>query len=139
MKEFIATFQLSKTIIFNVEYYTLLTNKKPHFSTSADEFCRSKKDFRRCGQAQEELTKGFRAARQFYKKWDAHHLHELTEEQYNEMVADLDVLKDKYNFMEKMLDEKAKPYNPRFGFWRLVEFSKQEPKWKQKKKEAAGA
>ena len=32
MKEFQAVFQLSKTIIFEVRYYTLSTNKTPHFS-----------------------------------------------------------------------------------------------------------
>lgn len=55
MKEFMYCFQISKLIVFEVEYYTLGGNKTPYFSTSAAEFIRSKRDYNRCGQAQREL------------------------------------------------------------------------------------
>ena len=42
MKEFHAVFQLSKTIIFEVNFYTLSTNQTPHFSTNAAQFARKK-------------------------------------------------------------------------------------------------
>ena len=59
MKEFQAVFQLSKTIIFEVRYYTLSTNSRPYFSTTAARFCRNKRDYSQCGQAQDTLTRGF--------------------------------------------------------------------------------
>ena len=52
-KEFIASFQLSKKIIFNVNYYTLGNNSSSYFSTSADEFNQPKTGYCRCGQAQD--------------------------------------------------------------------------------------
>ena len=67
-KEFIASFQLSKKIVFNVNYYTLGNNSSPYFSTSADEFNQPKTDYCRGGQAQEDLTKNFLTARRFWKK-----------------------------------------------------------------------
>lgn len=45
MKEFMYCFQISKLIVFEVEYYTLGGNKAPYFSTSAAEFIRSKRDY----------------------------------------------------------------------------------------------
>jgi hypothetical protein len=128
MKEFQAVFQLSKLIIFEVYYYTLSTNKNAHFTTSAAEFCKNKKDFCRCGQAQDDLTRGFATARRFWKKWDALHLKTLTPEQYNELQADLQALKDKYNYIYNELDETKKPYSPNFSFYRLAEWTKQPPK-----------
>lgn len=43
MKEFMYVFQISKLITFEVNFYTLGTNSAPYFSTSANKFCRSKK------------------------------------------------------------------------------------------------
>lgn len=128
MKEFQAVFQMSKTIIFEVRYYTLDNNSRPYFTTSAAQFYRNKKDYSRCGQAQPELLKGYRTARQFFEKWDVYHLHDLTPEQYNEMRHDLETLKEKYNFIFEELDESRRPYSPRFSFNRLAKWTKQEPK-----------
>ena len=129
-KEFIAVFQLSKTRIFEVNYYTLSTNKKPHFATQAAEFCRNKRDYSMCGQAQKEVLKGYHAAMAFYKKLDVFHLDDLTEDQYAEMRDDMKKLESQYNFIIEELDESRKPYSPHFAFWRLAEWSKQEPKKK---------
>lgn len=128
MKEFQAVFQLSKTIIFEVEYYTLGNNKHPYFTTSAAQFCRNKRDYTQCGQAQNSLLRSYPAAMRFFKKWDTFHLQDLTEDQYQEMRADLEELQEKYNFILEELDESQKPYSPNFGFYRLAEWSKQEPK-----------
>lgn len=130
MKEFQAVFQISKTIIFKVRYYTLLSNTTPHFSTSAAQFCRNKRDYSQCGQAQKSLLPPCSAAMRFFKKWDAYHLKSLTQTQYDEMRADLEELKAKYNYLYEELDENQRPYNPSFGFYRLAEWSKQNPKKK---------
>lgn len=128
MKEFQAVFQMSKTIIFEVKYYTLSTNTTPYFVTSAARFCRNKQDFSQCGQAQESLLRSYPAAMRFFKKWDSCHLQNITSFQYEEMRADIEELKKQYNYLYEELDESKKPYYPSFGFYRLAEWSKQEPK-----------
>ena len=70
MKEFMYVFQISKLITFEVNFYTLGTNSAPYFSTSANEFCRSKLDYTRGGQAQRDLLPKFSPARRFFEKWD---------------------------------------------------------------------
>lgn len=127
-KEFRAVFQLTKTIIFEVRFYTLSNNTAPHFATSAAQFCRNKRDFNQCGQAQKSLLRGFPPAMRFFKKWDSLHLHDLTPEQYEEMRRDLEELKQRYNFIFEELDESKRPYNPHFEFYMLAEWTKQEPK-----------
>lgn len=123
-KEFIASFQLSKKIIFEVNFYTLGNNSHPYFSTSAYEFNQPKTDYRRGGQAQEDLTKGFYIARRFWRKWDEKHLQDLTEEEYAELITDLEKMKQTYNYLWSELDEAKKPYNPYFSFERMKELSK---------------
>ena len=127
-KEFLTVFQLSKTKVLFVEYYTLSTNSRPDFTMSAAEFCRNKLDYTRCGQCQEEITKGFITAHAFVKKWNPHHLHDLTPTEYSEMLSDLEKLKARYNYIEKELKEEEKPYSPRISFYRIAEFTKQNPK-----------
>lgn len=73
MKEFMYCFQISKLIVFNVQYYTLGSNRTPHFVTSANEFIRSKRDYSRCGQAQVDLLPKGSPARRFWQKWDPAH------------------------------------------------------------------
>lgn len=128
MKEFISVFQLSKTIIFEVNYYTLSTNTHAYFTTSVAQFCKNKRDFNCAGQAQKELTTNFFYARRFWRKWDKFHLKDLTPEQYDELQNDLNELKQHYNYMYTELDESNKPYSPHFSFYRLAEWSKQPPK-----------
>lgn len=130
MREFQAVFQMSKTVIFEVRYYTLSTNKTPHFATSAAQFCRNKRDYNQCGQAQKSLLRSYPAAMRFFKKWDACHLQDLPPAQYEEMRADLEELKARYNFIYEELDESKRPYSPSFGFYRLAEWSKQDPRKK---------
>lgn len=98
-KEFLAVFQVTRTITFEVEYYTLGSNSSPYFSTSANVFNRPKTDYNQCGQCQEDVLPRGSKAYQFYKKWDDKHLLDLTESEYEEMVSDLEALKNKYNYI----------------------------------------
>lgn len=104
MKEFMYVFQISKLITFEVEFYTLGTNSAPYFSTSANEFCRSKRDYTRGGQAQRDLLPKFSPARRFFEKWDHCHLHDLTPAEYEEVTADIENLKARYNYIEDIRD-----------------------------------
>lgn len=122
-KEFIASFQLSRKIIFNVEYYTLGNNPSPYFVTSAYEFNQSKTGYRRAGQGQEDLTKSFLVARRFWKKWDKKHLQDLTENEYEELMQDIEALKEKYNYIYKELNEYSKPYHPTIHFTDMKKLS----------------
>lgn len=122
-KEFISSFQLSRKIIFNVCFYTLGNNSHPCFSTSAYEFNQPKTDYCRAGQAQEDLMRGFLTARKFWRKWDKKHLQDLTENEYEELMQDIETLKEKYNYIYKELNESLRPYNPNICFYDLKKLS----------------
>lgn len=126
-KLFYCAFQLSKLVIFNVNYKQLKGNQEPDFATSCDVLMKNKRDLTRCGQCQDDVLPPYKEAYEFYKKWDKYHLHKLDNEQYNEMIKDLDVLKNKYNYIEKDSD---------FRFWEIVDFSKQPVKGKHLKSES---
>ena len=95
------SFQISKKIIFNVEYYILGDNKNPYFSTSAGKFNQPKTDYEQVGQAQAELLPKFSTAMNFWNKWNKKHLNDLTLEEYQEVLNDVEVLKNCYNYIEK--------------------------------------
>jgi hypothetical protein len=92
-------FQQSKTVIFEVSYYTLGNNKHPYFSTQAARFCRSKRDFSECGQAQDRLLAG--DLRKFWRKWDSKHLSQLDGAELEELERDLEALKQTHNWYVK--------------------------------------
>ena len=103
MYEFQYAFQLDKLRIFEVSYCTSGSNKAPHFSTHACEFMRSKIDYNRGGQCQPDICTG--PALDFYQKWDFMHLKTIRdEEQFNEIIADIESLKKFYNFVEHTAD-----------------------------------
>lgn len=58
--------------------------------------------------------------RKFYEKWEKKHLKDLTDDEYVELLEDLEILKSKYNYIE---EETTKYYNS-FNFEDLVELSK---------------
>jgi hypothetical protein len=118
-QEFFFTLQLSKTIIFNIEYSTLGNNNKPRFVTSADEFNKSKSDYNRCGQCQDYLLPDFKLAFDFYQKWNFKHLDDLNSFEYDKMILDIKLLSEKYNYILESKD---------INFFTLQEFSKQEVK-----------
>lgn len=101
-KEFQYLFQISKLVIFSVSYHTVGGNKNPYFATSASVWCKSKKDISQGGQCQEEVLSEFngyrRRAYDFYKKWDHCHLHVLKDEEYEEVIKDIEKLKEAYNY-----------------------------------------
>ena len=100
--EFMYTFQITRTVIFGVKYYTLGSNEAPYFSTSAWVFNRPKTDFKRGGQCQKEVLKGY--AYQFWVKWDKHHLKDLNDNDYKELLQDIEELKARYNYIDTIRD-----------------------------------
>ena len=118
-KEFLAVFQVTRTITFEVEYYTLGSNSSPYFSTSANVFNRPKTDYNQCGQCQEDVLPRGSKAYHFYKKWDDKHLLDLTESEYEEMITDLETLKNKYNYI---IEEPTK-YHSSINFHKCKELS----------------
>ena len=126
-KEFNILFQLDKLTIFDVKYYTLGSNKNPYFATSATVFIKSKRDFSRCGQCQSDVLYG--EALEFYNKFDKYHLSDLTTEQYQEITEAIELLKDKYNFIEKIETSFMG-----FNFSTQVELSKMKLKTKKEVK-----
>ena len=121
--EFHYAFQITKYIIFNVDYYTCGNNDSPYFATSADEFNHPKTDFNRCGQCQSDLCTGL--ALQFFEKWNYLHLHTFhNKAQFMELLEDIEELKSKYNYIESIADK-----NPdTISFSRERELSKLELK-----------
>lgn len=126
-KEFHIAFQLSKLIIFEVEYYTLGNNKYAYFSTSAEMFYQNKRGLSRFGQCQDDLLADYPDAMSFYKKWDVHHCKDLSEEAFTEMVNDLVPLTAKYNYLIKE-HIKSETISCDFSFNALKELSMMTPK-----------
>ena len=82
--EFSYAFQLTRKIIFEVNYHTMGVNEHPYFSTSANEFNQPKTDYSRGGQAQPDLCTGL--AKSFYEKWDFLHTKDCICEDYQKFV-----------------------------------------------------
>ena len=100
MYEFSCAFQITRKIIFCVEFHTVGSNDHPYFSTSVGEFNQPKTDWLVCGQCQGTLLQGH-YAKSFWEKWDYMHCKNIeNEKQFEELIEDLDKLKEKYNFVE---------------------------------------
>lgn len=121
-QEFMYTFQITRTVIFEVNYYTLGENKSAHFSTSADVFNRPKTDFNRCGQCQNEVLTGY--AHKFWAKWDKHHGKDLNDNDYKELLQDIEELKSRYNYIDTIRDTFAGTHY-RHSFYNQKELSMQ--------------
>lgn len=119
-KNILYIFQLSRMVMFEVLYNRLRGNKQPYFSTSAQVFTRSKMGLTRAGQCQEDVLKDFPLAYRFYKKWDKHHLHILDEETYQELLNDIAILKDAYEWDFTRSSS--------MSWWREVDLSKRKIK-----------
>lgn len=129
-------FQINKMVVFKVSYYILSNNSFPYFSTSASEFVKNKRDIDRGGQCQEDvltIKNGGRKAKDFYKKFDQYHLKDLTNEQYAEIIAEIEKLKETYNYLEKTQPFTVKKELRGFSFLEEVELSKETPKSSMKK------
>ena len=113
-------FQITKMIVMQVQYYTLGHNPNPRFSTSADVFNQPKTDYIMGGQCQDEVLTGL--ALKFYEKWNYCHLKDLTDAQWQEVVDDIEELKNKYNYIEEIQDTFGGGYNS-ISFSRTKELS----------------
>ena len=103
MYEFNYAFQLTKKIIFEVRYQTVGGNEYPYFATTAVEFNQPKTDYNRCGQCQSDLCTG--VALNFYEKWNYLHCKKIENEaQFNELIEDIEDLKNKYNYIEEIAE-----------------------------------
>lgn len=91
---FLIAICVNRMTVFKIEYGAITDNKQPHFSTSASRFVKNKRDWSQCGQCQKEILKA--KAYNFWMKWDKHHLKQLTNSQYNEMINDLKELLEVY-------------------------------------------
>lgn len=103
LKFFDIAFQLDKLSIFEVRYSKFKNNEKfpPDFATSGGKLEKNKRDWEYAGQCQDELLKKFPEAKKFYEKWDNKHLEYLRQDEYEDMLKDLEVLKNKYNYILK--------------------------------------
>jgi len=131
MREFMYAFQMSNKISFEVRYSTIGSNSSPDFATSANELNRNNTDYNRGGQAQRDLLPNKSAARDFFEKWDCCHLRKLTDEKLEELKADIEVLKEKYNYIEKHADNFGRgKYSgvPHFTFSEIIALCKQTSK-----------
>ena len=97
LQSFHFAFQITKLIIFEVKYYRCGNNINKYFSTSAEVFCRNKKDYVQCGQCQLKVLSGL--SKTFFYKWDELHLMDLNESQYDDLLNDINDLCNEYNFI----------------------------------------
>lgn len=125
-KEFNMQFQLDKTTIFSVEFYALGDGQAPYFATSADKLMRNKRDISQGGQCQDEVL--FGEAKEFYEKWDKHHLKNLSEEDYQDLKRDIETLKDRYNYIEKEREVNDRKTDVGINWYEEVALSKLKPK-----------
>lgn len=124
LKDFSIAFQITRLVVFEVRYSHIGDNKEADFATSAEMFTKNKKTYSNAGQCQERVLSEGTPARDFYDKWDAKHLQKLTPEEYDELMSDLQVLKNEYNYIERN-DNRDIP------FYDVLELSKQPLKSKK--------
>lgn len=99
---FSIVFQITKTIMFEVKYIKRGDNQEPYFVTTAMQFNRPKSDYKTCGQCQDKILPIGSTARGFYRKWDKFHCKEINSgAMYNELMWDLDKMRNKYNYFER--------------------------------------
>lgn len=98
-REFLMAFEVTRSVIFEVKFYTLSSNSSPYFVTSANVLNRPKTDYNSCGQGQEDALMVNTKAHNFYKKWNKLHLKNLSQIEYDEIINDIDLLKEEYNYI----------------------------------------
>lgn len=107
-KDEVFTVCYSKSKIYRVENQRFVLDRYvDQFTTSAEKWNKRRTDIDRGGQCQEDVLPQDSVAMEFYKKWDPMHLQVLTDDQYNEMIKDLEKLKEKYIFGEFPEDERS--------------------------------
>lgn len=123
--EFKCAFQVTKSIVFEVCYYTLGGNRQPHFSTMAGRLNRRKSDYAECGQCQGRLLSG--EAKRFWQKWDGKHLGQLSYVERAAVWADIEALKERYNHIVIASDKFGTEDTRDIRFSEVVALSKEEP------------
>ena len=117
---FIIVFRIKKKHFFEVCFGTLISpNQEPYFSTCCEVLNYGRTDYERCGQCQEDVLKNMYAMH-FYKKWNEKHCKTLTVTELQELKSDIEVLKEKYKFIETDT------------FYKVVDFDREESKKKGK-------
>lgn len=130
-REFRYMFQITRMVLFEVSYYTLGDNARPYFATSAHKFNQPKTDYTTGGQCQKEVLPEDSEAMAFFRKWDHMHLLELDRDAYDELVGDVEALKDVYNYFSAGRQKSGQV--AKISFYKAVELSKQPLRKKTKK------
>lgn len=94
---FTITFRVKKKHFFTVQFGELKSHtQQPYFSTIGYVLNHNRSNYNRCGQCQSDILPKYSLFRNFFDKWDTLHTQSLTMEQYNELLQDLEELKEKY-------------------------------------------
>ena len=98
-KAFGYSFRIAKRLFFFVEFGAVKSSSQnPYFATSGGELNTRRSDFVMCGQCQADLMqhRNSKAMKEFFEKWDTLHTKDLTHEQYEDLIVDLETLKSAY-------------------------------------------
>lgn len=100
-EKIILAFRIAKKKFFFVVYGEHGEGtQNPYFATSAAVLNYVRSDYNECGQCQERVLKGKTKAKNFYDKWDSKHCKSLTVAEMEELKIDIEVLKEKYEYIE---------------------------------------
>lgn len=94
---FTITFRVKKKHFFMVQFGGLKYHtQQPYFSTSGAVLNHTRNGYKRGGQCQPWILPKHSLFRKFFDKWDTLHTQSFTMEQYNDLLKDLEELKEKY-------------------------------------------
>lgn len=96
---------------FNVQYYRIGGNKYPYFSTNCDVMNYVRSDINMGGQCQKAVLPKNTLAFRFFEKWDKKHLQQLNEDEMNEVLADIEELKNKYDYVGIVNGDRTVDFN----------------------------
>ena len=102
--EFRYMFKTAPDTIFAVDNRTIGDNDFASFNTSVYQFNEKRNNFLIAGQAQEELLQEGSVARNFYEKWKAQEFATLDDSTLNNVMSDLETLKQEYSYDELITD-----------------------------------
>ncbi len=120
-QSFIALIHVSNTKLYRVSYYQNKYNGNKYFVTVIDNYTPVKGYQEGC-QRQEKYLE--RVALFFYHKWKEYQCKELTADKYQELVCDLNIMSESYNFYIALGDKVPKSFNKGFVFEHLNKFVK---------------
>lgn len=110
-------FQITKYILFEVDFSKIGSNDVPHFSEYVIMFSHQKTGYMSCFRGQENALPLVSAAKIFYKEWYKYQMVDIMDSAtYKKLLCDLDGLKEKYNYIERF-------DNRRLTFYQLKKLS----------------